>query len=63
MADQREVLMSTIVAASQLARMVTDAHERTIGLVQDLADTQLVVPQTEIVNPFLWELGHAAFFL
>lgn len=54
--------MPMIVAASGLARMMTDAHERTIELVQDLADTQLVVPQTEIVNPFLWELGHAAFF-
>ncbi|HWR21244.1 MAG TPA: selenoneine synthase SenA [Verrucomicrobiae bacterium] len=54
--------MPTTIPASQLACMVTDAHERTIGLVQDLAETQLVVPQTETVNPFLWELGHTAFF-
>lgn len=54
--------MTTIIAASQLARMVTDAHERTVELVHDLADTQLTVPHTDVVNPFLWELGHAAFF-
>lgn len=54
--------MPTAIPASQLAQMVTDAHERTIELVHDLADTQLTVPHTDVVNPFLWELGHAAFF-
>ncbi len=50
------------VAAPQLVQMVTDARERTLELVIDLADEQLIVPKMEIVNPFLWELGHAAFF-
>lgn len=54
--------MAATIAAAQLTRMVTDAHERTMELVHDLADTQLTVPHTDIVNPFLWELGHAAFF-
>ena len=54
--------MPTVIAASQLAQMVTDAHKRTIELVHDLADTQLTVPHTDVVNPFLWELGHTAFF-
>jgi gamma-glutamyl hercynylcysteine S-oxide synthase len=54
--------MPTVIHAPQLAQMVTDAHERTIELVRDLADTQLVVPHTDVVNPFLWELGHVAFF-
>jgi len=50
------------VAAPQLVEMVTDARERTLELVKDLADEQLNVPRMEIVNPFLWELRHAAFF-
>jgi iron(II)-dependent oxidoreductase len=50
------------VAAPQLVHMVTDARERTLELVKDLADAQLIVPKMEIVNPFLWELGHVAFF-
>lgn len=54
--------MSTVIPASQLTLMVTDAHERTVELIHDLADTQLMVPHTDVVNPFLWELGHTAFF-
>jgi len=30
--------------------------------VADLSDSRLSVPLIEIVNPFLWELGHTAFF-
>lgn len=48
--------------ASQLIRLVNDARERTLRLVADLGDEQLTVPLLEIVNPFLWELGHVAFF-
>lgn len=50
------------VPASQLHRLVEDARERTLELVADLTDEQLTVPKMEIVNPFLWELGHVAFF-
>ncbi|MFQ5851875.1 MAG: selenoneine synthase SenA [Candidatus Binatia bacterium] len=48
--------------ASKLFPLVTDARERTLELVADLADEQLTVPKMEIVNPFRWELGHVAFF-
>ena len=50
------------IPASHLLHMVTGARERTLELVSDLADEQLIVPKMEIVNPFLWELGHVAFF-
>jgi iron(II)-dependent oxidoreductase len=50
------------LASSDLARLVTDARERTLALVADLDDEQLNVPLLEIVNPFRWELGHVAFF-
>lgn len=46
----------------QLVQLVNDARKRTLELVTDLADEQLIVPKMEIVNPFRWELGHVAFF-
>lgn len=48
--------------ASELFDLVNDAHGRTLKLIADLADEQLTVPKMEIVNPFLWEFGHTAFF-
>jgi iron(II)-dependent oxidoreductase len=38
----------------------TRAH--VLALVEDLDTEQLLVPILEIVNPFLWEMGHVAFF-
>ncbi|MBI2089050.1 MAG: ergothioneine biosynthesis protein EgtB, partial [Deltaproteobacteria bacterium] len=46
----------------ELFQFVNDAGKRTLELVSDLADEHLIVPPMEIVNPFLWELGHVAFF-
>ncbi len=48
--------------AAELTELVADAHERTLQCVADLDDSQLTVPLLEIVNPFMWELGHVAFF-
>ena len=53
---------SKSVNREQLFQLVNDARKRTLELVSDLADEQLIVPKTEIVNPFRWELGHVAFF-
>ena len=39
-----------------------DARLRTLALVEDLSDEKLVVCRMDVVNPFLWELGHVAFF-
>ncbi|TAM86168.1 ergothioneine biosynthesis protein EgtB [bacterium] len=47
---------------ARLADSIQDAHERTLVLIADLADEQLSVPLIDVVNPFLWELGHTAFF-
>ncbi|TAM58549.1 ergothioneine biosynthesis protein EgtB [bacterium] len=47
---------------ARLAGTIRDAHERTLAMVADLADEQLSVPLIDDVNPFLWELGHVAFF-
>jgi iron(II)-dependent oxidoreductase len=45
-----------------LAAWVQDARRRTLALVSDLTDEQLLGPRLAIVNPPLWELGHIAWF-
>ncbi|HLH32720.1 MAG TPA: DinB family protein, partial [Terriglobia bacterium] len=45
-----------------LASWVADARAKTMDLVADLSDEQLRVPLLRIVNPFLWEIGHVAYF-
>jgi len=47
---------------AELAAWVRDARQRTIDLVADLTDEQLMGPQLAIINPFLWEIGHVAWF-
>ncbi len=39
-----------------------DARDRTLALVADLRDEELLVPLLPTINPLLWELGHVAFF-
>src|SRR5947209_3019505 len=46
----------------ELVAWVRDARERTIELVADLTDEQLMGPKLAVVNPFLWEIGHVAWF-
>jgi gamma-glutamyl hercynylcysteine S-oxide synthase len=47
---------------AEIARLLRDARARTLGLVADLTDEQLSVPHLDIINPWLWELGHIAWF-
>ncbi|MCA1617650.1 MAG: SUMF1/EgtB/PvdO family nonheme iron enzyme, partial [Acidobacteria bacterium] len=39
-----------------------DARARTLELIDDLDDEQLIGPRLEIVNPLRWEIGHVAWF-
>ena len=39
-----------------------DARNRTLELVEGLDQQQIIGPQLDIVNPLLWEIGHAAYF-
>lgn len=48
--------------ADTLASWVADARARTLALVADLSDAQLLGPRLAIVNPPLWEIGHVAWF-
>src|SRR6516164_2969662 len=47
---------------AQLIAWVSEARQRTLQLVADLDDDQLLGPRMSIVNPLLWEIGHVAWF-
>jgi iron(II)-dependent oxidoreductase len=47
---------------TEIIALLKDARARTVALVSDLTDDQLSVPMLEIVNPYIWELGHVAYF-
>jgi iron(II)-dependent oxidoreductase len=54
-----ELLQNSI---SELADALREARERTLELIEDLSDEQMIGPRLEIVNPLRWELGHVAWF-
>jgi gamma-glutamyl hercynylcysteine S-oxide synthase len=45
----------------QLITTMRAFRERTLALVQDLDDQQMIGPRLSIVNPPLWEIGHVAW--
>jgi len=47
---------------AELAAWVQDARQKTLEVVADLSDEQLMGPQLRIVNPLLWEIGHVTWF-
>jgi iron(II)-dependent oxidoreductase len=49
-------------SGENLAGMLTDARQRTLSLIADLSDAQLLGTYLSIVNPLLWEIGHVAWF-
>jgi iron(II)-dependent oxidoreductase len=51
-----------MISSSTLAEWVADARQRTLDLLADLRDDQLLGPRLAIVNPLLWEIGHLAWF-
>ena len=51
-----------VVTADEVRDWVTDARERTLELVADLDEEQIMGPQLDIINPLLWEIGHVAWF-
>ncbi len=48
--------------AKLAAEAVKDARERTFEMVADLTDDELMGHHTPVTNPFLWEIGHVAWF-
>jgi len=49
------------ISAADLVRLLKDARKRTLELVADLDDEQMIGPRLAIVNPPLWEIGHIAW--
>ncbi|HEX5481900.1 MAG TPA: selenoneine synthase SenA [Terriglobia bacterium] len=45
-----------------LVNALHEARARTLELISDLTDEQMIGPRLEIVNPLRWELGHVAYF-
>jgi iron(II)-dependent oxidoreductase len=52
----------TGVASAQLIEALGETRARTLELVNDLSDEQLIGPRLQIVNPLQWEIGHLAWF-
>jgi len=50
------------IANAQLVEALRETRARTLELVNDLSDEQLIGPRLQIVNPLLWEIGHLAWF-
>jgi iron(II)-dependent oxidoreductase len=57
-----DLYTSDPLTGDQLAQWVVDARARTMQLVADLDDEQLVGPKLPTVNPMIWEIGHLAWF-
>ena len=47
---------------AQLIEALRETRGRTLQLVDDLSDEQLMGPRLPIVNPLRWEIGHVAWF-
>jgi len=54
--------MTTPVSTAYLIDTMKDARSRTLELVGDLTDEQLMGPKLPIVNPLRWEIAHVAYF-
>jgi iron(II)-dependent oxidoreductase len=48
--------------AGELIVAMREFRDRTLDLVSDLDEKQLIGPRLAIVNPPLWEIGHVAWF-
>lgn len=52
----------TGMANARLIEALTETRTRTLKLVDDLTEAQLVGPRLQIVNPLRWEIAHIAWF-
>jgi iron(II)-dependent oxidoreductase len=47
---------------AQLIEALRESRARTLELVHDLTEAQLLGTRLKIVNPLRWEIGHVAWF-
>ncbi|MGH9961634.1 MAG: DinB family protein, partial [Pyrinomonadaceae bacterium] len=50
------------ITTAALLEALQETRARTLELVDDLNDVQLMGPRLQIVNPLCWEIGHVAWF-
>ena len=50
------------LSSTDIIQMAIETRKRTLDLVADLSDEQMIGPLLPIVNPPLWEIGHVAWF-
>ena len=50
------------MTSTQLIEALRETRARTLELVADLSEAQLMGPRLRIVNPLRWEIGHLAWF-
>ena len=61
--DSRVFIMGQPDASiSDLIPALQEARARTLDLVADLSDEQMLGPRLDIVNPLRWEVAHVAWF-
>jgi iron(II)-dependent oxidoreductase len=49
-------------SAAELVRQLQQTRRRTLQLTEELSAQQLMGAKLDIVNPFLWEIGHVGWF-
>src|SRR5216683_162227 len=49
-------------SCSDITESLREARGRTLALVADLNQDQMIGARLDIVNPLLWEIGHIAWF-
>lgn len=54
--------MTTPVSTAYLIEQMQDARNRTLEMICDLDDEQLIGPKLPTLNPLRWEIAHVAYF-
>lgn len=52
----------SILTTAQLIEALGETRARTLELIDDLSEQQLMGPRLQIVNPLRWEIAHIAWF-
>jgi gamma-glutamyl hercynylcysteine S-oxide synthase len=55
-------MLNQLMTGKDIDGLLREARTRTLDLVRDLTDEQMLGPTLRIVNPPLWEIGHVAWF-
>ena len=58
---QTEPEIGSLMSPRNLIATMREFRARTLALVADLTDEQMIGPRLPIVNPPLWEIGHVAW--